>query len=127
VAFEGLVSPANHQGVVYRDPVPHLRRTVEQLRAAGADLVVVLSHLGFDAHGAALDDLHLPGLVPGIDVIVGGHSHTFLDAPVPVSTPAGVTRIVQVGFGGINLGRMDFTLRRGTPVACSGSPVPVVG
>jgi len=90
------------------------------------DLVVLLSHLGYDMRGEALDDLHLPGLVPGIDVIIGGHTHTFLDAPVRVANDQGGTLVFQVGFGGIQLGRMDFTFGGGRLLASSGGTLPVL-
>jgi 5'-nucleotidase len=102
-------------------PVIRHLREVERV-----DLVVVLSHLGFDRQGEAIDDLNLARLVPGIDVIIGGHTHTFLDAPRKVTNAAGETEIFQVGFAGVNLGRMDLTLRKGMKVAASGTAVPVM-
>ena len=45
----------------------------------------------------------------GIDLILGGHTHTFLDAPEPIASPDGhATLINQVGWSGINLGRLDY-------------------
>jgi 5'-nucleotidase len=127
VDFAGLVAPANHQGVDWRDPVAPLKAVVERLRRVErVDLVVLLSHLGYDMRGEALDDLHLPGLVPGIDVIIGGHTHTFLDAPVRVANDQGGTLVFQVGFGGIQLGRMDFTFGGGRLLASSGGTLPVL-
>jgi len=127
VAFEGLVMPRNHRGVTWRDPVAALGPVVAHLREVErVDLVVLLSHLGYDRQGAAVDDLALARLVPGIDAIIGGHTHTFLDAPVRVANDRGETAIFQVGFGGVNLGRMDFVVRDGVKRACSGLPVPVI-
>ncbi len=124
VDFKGLVSAKNHLGVDWRDPVESVKPVIRHLREVEkVDLVVVLSHLGHDLHGYAVDDLHLAKLVPGIDVIIGGHSHTFLDAPVKV----GETEIFQVGFAGVNLGRMDFAVRGGVKMASSGMAVPVLG
>lgn len=124
VEFRGLVFPKNHAGVEWRDPVAPLKGVVEYLRTVEkVDLVVVLSHLGHDHHGEAIDDLNLARLVPDIDVIIGGHTHTFLDAPVQI----GSTRIFQVGYGGVNLGRMDFTLGpRGRMIACGSAAIPLV-
>lgn len=110
VAFEGLVAPKNHAGVVWHDPLVCLPPVVKHLREVErVDMVVVLSHLGHDAPDAILDDQKLAARVMGIDAIIGGHSHTFLDAPVKV----GDTHIFQVGWGGVNLGRMDFHLEAG--------------
>ena len=126
VAFQGLVAPANHKGIRWNEPDQALRPVVEHLRnAERCDVVVVLSHLGFDNHGQAWDDPALAKAVPGIDVIIGGHSHTFLEAPVKVANAWGDTYINQVGFAGVNLGRMDLTTAGGQLRAASGTALPV--
>ncbi|WP_243301159.1 bifunctional metallophosphatase/5'-nucleotidase [Geothrix oryzisoli] len=128
VAFAGLVAPKNHEGVSWKDPFESLKPVVKRLREVEkVDLVVVLSHLGYDVKDAGYDDLRMPGQVAGIDAIIGGHSHTFLDAPVKVKQAQGETLVFQVGFGGVNLGRMDFALARGEVKAASGAAMPVVG
>ncbi len=126
VDFKGLVSPENHKGVDWRSPEEALRPVVRHLRdVEKVDLVVLLSHLGYDQKGDAIDDLHLPALVPGIDAIIGGHSHTFLDQPTELQQERGITHVFQVGWGGINLGRMDFAMAKGQVRAASGRPIPV--
>ncbi len=128
VAFAGLVAPKNHEGIGWRDPYESLRPVVQRLREVEkVDLVVVLSHLGYNLNGSAPDDLQMPGRVPGIDAIIGGHSHTFLETPTRVPQARGETLVSQVGFGGVNLGRMDFALSRGTVRAASGAAMQVVG
>ncbi len=127
IDFKGLVSPRNHVGVDWRDPYESIRPVVKHLREKEkVDLVVVLSHLGYDLSGFAPDDLNLAKQVPGIDVIIGGHTHTFMEAPVKVPNALGETEIFQVGFGGVNLGRMDFAVRGGVKVASMGMAVPVL-
>jgi len=64
--------------------------------------------------------------VPGIDTIIGGHTHTFMDAPVKVANALGETEIFQVGFAGLNLGRMDYAVRDGVKVSSMGMVVPVL-
>lgn len=126
VEFKGLVSPENHKGVDWISPDEALKPVIRHLREVQkVDLLVLISHLGYDLHGDAIDDLHLPGLVPGMDVIIGGHSHTFLDHPTKIQQERGETHIFQVGWGGINLGRLDFALSKGQVRAASGRPVPV--
>ena len=126
VDFKGLVSPDNHKGVDWRSPDEALKPIIRHLREVEkVDLVVLLSHLGYDLHGDAMDDLHLAKLVPGIDAIISGHSHTFLDQPTKIQQDRGETHIFQVGWGGINLGRMDFTMAKGQVRGASGMPVPV--
>ena len=127
VDFNNLVSPKDHKGVDWRDPYASLRPVVQRLREKEkADLVVVLSHLGYDTKGERQDDLQLAKAVPGIDAIIGGHSHTFLDEPVRVATDQGSTVIFQVGFGGVNLGRMDFNVVKGTVKSSSGLSMGIV-
>ena len=126
VEFKGLVSPEKHQGVDWRSPEETLKPVIRHLREVEkVDLVVLISHLGYDLRGDAIDDLHLAKLVPGIDAIIGGHSHTFLDQPTKVQQERGETNIFHVGWGGINLGRMDFAMSQGQVRAASGIPVPV--
>lgn len=126
VAFKGLVAPYNHKGIEWMDPDKALKPVVAHLREREkVDLVVLLSHLGYDEKGTAWDDLTLAKAVPGIDAIIGGHSHTFLDQPTKVANERGETLIFQVGFAGVNLGRMDFTVARGAVQAASGTAVPV--
>ena len=126
VAFAGLVAPKNHEGIDWKDPFASLKPVVKRLRdVEKVDLVVVLSHLGYNLNRSAPDDLRMPGEVAGIDAIVGGHSHTFLETPTRVPQALGETLVFQVGFGGVNLGRMDFATTRGTVRAASGVAMPV--
>jgi 5'-nucleotidase len=124
--FSGLVSPKNHAGVLWMDPVACLKPVVKHLREVEkVDLVVLLSHLGYDMKGEGLDDLTLPRLVPGLDAIIGGHSHTFLDQPTRIQQSSGETLIFQVGIGGAVLGRMDFAVKHGRLLASSGMALPL--
>lgn len=126
VDFKGLVAPKNHEGVVWKDPLESLKPVVKHLREQEkVDMVVLLSHLGYDLKGLAWDDLSLAAQLPGVDVIIGGHSHTFLEEPTRVKHAAGETLVFQVGFGGVNLGRMDFTVGKGVVKAASGAALPV--
>jgi 5'-nucleotidase len=69
----------------------------------------------------------MPGQVAGIDAIIGGHSHTFLETPTKVRQAKGETLIFQVGFGGVNLGRLDFAVARGAVRSASGTSMPILG
>jgi 5'-nucleotidase len=115
VSFSGLVSGSLHAGVRYRPPVAAARTAVETLRTTqGVDAVVLLSHLGYFGHGNEPGDVELAEAVPGIDVIIGGHTHTFLDVPHVVTHRAGgQTAIVQVGSSGTHLGRVDLEFGAG--------------
>lgn len=118
VAFFGLLTysartyPAARNDLVVEPPIEAARRLVPELRKR-ADLVVAVTHIGVE------EDRQLATAVDGIDVIVGGHSHTLLPAPlfigsVPSTHPHSVngTVIVQNHQWGGTLGRLDLTLRR---------------
>lgn len=75
---------------------------VEYLRD-DVDLLVLLSHSGYDK------DVEIAKRVKGLDVIVGGHSHTFLDKPYSVMNDGRKTLIVQAGEFGMKLGKLDVT------------------
>jgi 5'-nucleotidase/UDP-sugar diphosphatase len=80
------------------DPVESVRKFVPEVRAK-SDIVILLSHLGLEA------DQALAKAVPGINIIVGGKSRQTLQAPEVV----GATVIVQAGYDGKWLGRLDVT------------------
>ena len=109
IELKGLVPEKLFAGTKYIDPIPVAKEMVQQLRSLDCDLIVCLSHLGYKYQSSKVSDQKLASEVEGIDLIVGGHTHTFLDQPETVSGPHGhLTLINQVGFGGINLGRIDY-------------------
>lgn len=113
IDFDRLVIGALHEGVSYSDPIPAARQQVDALRQQGCDLVVCLSHLGYRYREDRPSDTALAAEVPGIDLILGGHTHTFLDAPDAHTHPDGRFTIVnQVGWAGIRLGRIDVVFSR---------------
>lgn len=126
VELNGLVSESNRPGITYGDPVPVARRLADELRRnQRCDLVVCLSHLGNDGWNGQPGDQDLARSVDGIDFIVGGHSHTFMEAPSRVRHGDRETLVFQVGWAGVNLGRVDFHLKRGRVMRSQGSLIPV--
>lgn len=114
VGLEGLVAAPLCRGVVYADPIAAARKMSETLRTAEkCDLVICLSHLGNQGYQGEPGEQQLAREVAGIDLIVGGHSHTFMDEPTRVRHGARETLVFQVGWAGINLGRVDFHMRSG--------------
>ena len=97
--------------LIYADIEP----AVEALRAEGVDVVVMVSHGGVDTGQPELgDDYLIAQNVPGIDIIVSGHSHTPLEEPQFAEGPDGHTvPIVQAGSYGRYLGRAELILREG--------------
>jgi 5'-nucleotidase len=129
IQLAGLVGDKNFGATEYLDPVAKAKETVAQLRGAEkCDLVICLSHLGYKYESAKIDDRKLAAQVSGIDLILGGHTHTFMEAPEPIASPDGrATLINQVGWSGINLGRLDYEFSPKTKRGglASASVVPV--
>lgn len=86
--------PKNVIGLTFEKPEAAAKRLVAAVKAAGADIVIALTHLG------DTDDIKLAEAVDGIDLIVGGHSHTTMTNGKTVKN----TLIVQAGYYGKNLG-----------------------
>ena len=110
VSFKNLVASSYHAGIRYLDPVKASQAMVQKLRQdEGVDAVVLISHLGYYGHEEEPGDPELAQAVPGIDIIIGGHTHTFMAKPHVVSRPDGTaTYITQVGFAGTHLGQIDL-------------------
>jgi 5'-nucleotidase len=120
----GLITPANFQGITYLDPVEMARSVVKDLREnEKCSLVLCMSHLGYYKvpKENEVGDSQVSGQVDGIDFIASGHTHTFMQKPVTQKQPSGKDTIIfQVGRSGINLGRVDFTMKAGAVTAWAG-------
>lgn len=111
---KGLVPDHLCAGTTYLDAVGVAKEMVQELRAQGCHLIVCLSHLGYSHLTDAISDTKLAAQVEGIDLLIGGHTHTFLEKPVSVEGPGGhQTLINQVGWAGIHLGQVTFTFSPG--------------
>lgn len=131
IDFDGLVTKNNHVGVTYQDPVEPARAIVKELREVHkVDLVVALSHLGFryENEPTKPSDVNIAKAIPDIDFIVGGHTHTFMKEPEVIKHANDKqTLIFQVGFGGINVGRVDFTFSKQKLISWQGAIFDVGG
>jgi sulfur-oxidizing protein SoxB len=83
----------------------NMQKTVDEARAAGAQVVVVLSHNGMDV------DLKMASRVSGIDAILGGHTHDGVPVPVIVKNRGGQTIVTNAGSNGKFLGVLDFEVK----------------
>lgn len=110
VELEGLVSAGAYGNTKYMDPLPVANHIAEHLkRKENCDMVICLSHLGYEYDRPKVSDKVLAKETAYIDVIIGGHTHTFLDEPVKIINRNGVETLVnQVGWGGVRLGRLDY-------------------
>lgn len=111
VQLDGLVDKKNYKETVYKNPVEATQEMTRILKNEKCDLIICLSHLGYNYKNEPnkISDLNLARLTKDIDLIIGGHTHTFLDKPTIVKNLEGMDVLVnQVGCYGINLGRIDF-------------------
>jgi 5'-nucleotidase len=113
---KGLIPDKLFGGVQYLDPVKIANETATFLRnEKKCSLVICLSHLGYKMSDNEISDLTLVPQTKDIDLIIGGHTHTFLNEPTVVKNAAGKPTLVnQAGFGGASLGRLDFTFDKVT-------------
>jgi len=107
----GMVDAANARGAVYKDPVACAQWAADTLRALGADVVVALTHLGERSTPFYIGDDSLAAKTSGIDLILGGHSHTDGISTVR-NKEGGEVTIVQQASQGRLLGRVDITVKK---------------
>ncbi|CAM3041768.1 5'-nucleotidase [Flavobacterium frigoris] len=112
IELDGLVDKKMYQETVYNNPVETAQEMARILKEElKCDLIICLSHLGYNYKNepTKICDLQLAALTKDIDLIIGGHTHTFLDKPTVTKNSIGNEVLVnQVGCYGINLGRIDF-------------------
>jgi sulfur-oxidizing protein SoxB len=82
-----------------------LQKTIDEARAKGAHVVILLSHNGMDV------DLKLASRVTGIDVILGGHTHDAIPDPIPVKNRSGTTLVTNAGCNGKFLAVLDLDVK----------------
>lgn len=97
----------------------NMQKMVDEVRAKGAKVVVVISHNGMDV------DLKMASRVRGIDAIFGGHTHDGVPQPVVVPNPGGKTLVTNAGSNSKFLGVMDFDVRDGKVASFKYSLLPV--
>ncbi len=112
IELDGLVGKKQYQETKYLNPVEIAQHYADFLRKEkGCDLVICLSHIGFDYRDDAdkISDKKLAAQTDNIDLILGGHTHTFLPEPQSFTNNSGKNVLVnQVGWAGLLLGRIYF-------------------
>ena len=111
IELQNLVSPELFKETTYLDPIEITKDITRELKEnENCDLIICLSHLGYHYKNTQkVSDLKLAAATKDIDLIIGGHTHTFLPKPTLVKNVNKETVIVnQVGAYGVNLGRIDF-------------------
>jgi len=110
IELEGLVARNLYGNTVYHDPIRVARRMEMLLKEEhGCQLVICLSHLGFEYQTDKVSDVIIAGKTRYTDIIIGGHTHTLLDPPAQIVNAAGkIVYVGQTGYAGVRLGRMDL-------------------
>ncbi|PTX43759.1 5'-nucleotidase [Christiangramia gaetbulicola] len=112
IELQGLVNDKLYKETKYLDPVEMATEVSSKLKnEEKCDLVICLSHLGYEYKSNKISDVKLARNTENIDLIIGGHTHTFLEKPRVEKNKAGKNVLVnQVGCYGLYLGRIDFYL-----------------
>ena len=112
IELENLVNKTAYKETIYLDPLEIAHDMERKLKyEENCDIIICLSHLGYDyeRNKQRPSDINIASQTSYIDLIIGGHTHTFLPEPTQIINKAGkVTLVNQVGCFGINLGRIDF-------------------
>ncbi len=114
IELAGLVSPLQFGNTVYLDSVKTALEMESFLKnEKECNLVVCLSHLGLRYRDSQVSDVILAAETQHTDLIVGGHTHTFLEEPLTIKNKSGNPVLVnQAWWGGLVLGQIDFVFER---------------
>ena len=114
VNLEGLSPSSCWNGMNYIDPIEQANSMAQLLSDLGCDLVVCLSHLGFEYSSSQVSDKVLAAETANIHLILGGHTHTFMEKPLIMENANKKPVLInQTGWAGLFLGRIDIDLQRG--------------
>ncbi len=129
IKLDGLVDPDMYKETKYLDPIEISQDITRILKEdEHCDLVICLSHLGYyyKNNPEYISDLNLAKKTKNIDLIIGGHTHTFLKKPTIVKNIEEKNVLVnQVGCYGINLGRIDFYFDNNKNTSANGVTIMV--
>ena len=115
IELQGLVDEKCFEKTMHKNPLDTANIIAKNLKEnQKCDIIICLSHLGYRYDGSRkISDAVLAEQSDNIDLILGGHTHTFLDEPVTFKNLKGNKVLVaQTGFGGIRLGRIDFLIEK---------------
>jgi 5'-nucleotidase len=120
IALQGLVPQKLYGDTRYLDPVIEANKVASRLRnEEKCDYIICLSHLGYKYEDTQVDDIKFARNSSNIDLILGGHTHTFMKEPDFISnTENKPVMINQVGWAGIVLGRIDVMFEKNRKNRC---------
>ncbi len=111
IELDGLVPASKFEQTIYLNPIKVANEVASFLKKEGCDVVICLSHLGFEYQTDKVSDRILAAQTSNIDIILGGHTHTFIEKPTEVNNSEGKPVLInQVGWGGLHLGRIDIEI-----------------
>ncbi len=129
IELDGLVDKRLYKETGYLDPVEIAQDITNELKnEKKCDLIICLSHLGYyyKSNPDKISDLNLAKATKNIDLIIGGHTHTFLKKPTIVKNIDDKNTLInQVGAYGINVGRIDFYFDEDLNKTSSGTTILV--
>lgn len=111
IQLKGLVPEDAYGKTKYLEPIQMANSVAHRLKKKeNCDMVICLSHLGYEYDYNKISDKILAKETDNIDLIIGGHTHTFLDEPTVMKNKSGNEIIInQVGWAGLRLGRLDYS------------------
>jgi len=113
VNLKGLVGKSNYGNMNYLDPISIANETAAYLKDKGCDLILCLSHLGFEYTSNQISDKVLAAQTSNIHLILGGHTHTFLEKPLLMENRDKKPVLInQTGWAGLFLGRIDIDFQK---------------
>jgi len=120
IELDGLVPKTLFKQTIYHDPIEAVNKQAAFLKKeAGCHYVICLSHLGYKYRGNKISDHDLAAGSKNVDLILGGHTHTFLDKPTMIADLEGkMVYINQVGWAGIMLGQMEVQFEKNYKKKC---------
>jgi 5'-nucleotidase len=110
IELDGLVPKTMYGNTKYLNPVEKANEIAAHLKLKEkCDFIICLSHLGYKYQGEKISDIKLAPQSNNIDLILGGHTHTFMPKPDELKNASGKQIFInQVGWGGLQLGRIDY-------------------
>lgn len=120
IGLNGLVSRNLYGNTVYTDPIKAAQKHADILKLEkGCDVVICLSHLGYKYDTPTVSDVILANQTRNIDIILGGHTHTFMKQPDVIKNLDGNPVVInQAGWAGIMLGRLDLVFEKNSIDKC---------
>ncbi len=127
IELKGLVFEKNYGKSIYLDPIETALSYEKLLKEKGCNIIIAISHLGFEYETDKVSDIKLAKATSNTDIIIGGHTHTFLEkAEIVTNQNNREVVISQTGWGGINLGKTDIIFSKKYMQIVSNSYTPKI-